>query len=77
MKKYSVAVIGVGAVGIEMLRVLKQRNFPAGELRLFASEKSVGTKDAEASLEDTSFPVEAFGAGMKRESAYAGHIGGL
>jgi aspartate-semialdehyde dehydrogenase len=35
-KKYSVAVIGVGAVGIEMLRVLKQRNFPIGELRVFA-----------------------------------------
>ena len=26
MKKYNVAVIGVGAVGIEMLRVLRQRN---------------------------------------------------
>ena len=36
MKKYNVAVIGVGAVGIEMLRVLKQRNFPIGELRVFA-----------------------------------------
>jgi len=36
MKKYSVAVIGVGAVGIEMLRCLKQRNFPVGELRVFA-----------------------------------------
>jgi aspartate-semialdehyde dehydrogenase len=36
MKKYNVAVIGVGAVGIEMLRVLKQRNFPVGELRVFA-----------------------------------------
>ena len=36
MKKYNVAVIGVGAVGIEMLRVLKQRNFPVGELRCFA-----------------------------------------
>lgn len=35
-KKYNVAVIGVGAVGIEMLRVLKQRNFPIGELRVFA-----------------------------------------
>jgi aspartate-semialdehyde dehydrogenase len=34
--KYNVAVIGVGAVGIEMLRVLKQRNFPIGELRVFA-----------------------------------------
>src|SRR4030042_5815138 len=36
MKKYNVAVIGVGGVGIEMLRVLKQRNFPVGELRVFA-----------------------------------------
>lgn len=36
MKKYNVAVIGVGAVGIEMLRVLRQRNFPLGELRVFA-----------------------------------------
>lgn len=35
-KKYNVAVIGVGAVGIEMLRVLKQRNFPIAELRVFA-----------------------------------------
>jgi len=34
--KYNVAVIGVGAVGLEMLRCLKQRNFPAGELRVFA-----------------------------------------
>jgi aspartate-semialdehyde dehydrogenase len=36
MKKYNVAVIGVGAVGIEMLRVLRQRDFPVGELRVFA-----------------------------------------
>ena len=34
--KYNVAVIGVGAVGIEMLRVLRQRNFPIGELRVLA-----------------------------------------
>lgn len=36
MKKYNIAVIGVGAVGIEMLRVLKQRKFPISELRVFA-----------------------------------------
>lgn len=36
MKKYNVAVVGVGVVGIEMLRVLRQRNFPVGELRVFA-----------------------------------------
>jgi len=34
--KYNVAVVGVGAVGVEMLRVLRQRNFPVGELRVFA-----------------------------------------
>jgi len=34
--KYNIAVVGVGAVGIEMLRCLRQRNFPVGELRVFA-----------------------------------------
>lgn len=36
MRKYSVAVVGVGAVGIQMLRCLKQRRFPLRELRVFA-----------------------------------------
>jgi aspartate-semialdehyde dehydrogenase len=36
MKKYNVCVVGAGAVGVEMLRVLKQRKFPIGELRVFA-----------------------------------------
>ncbi|MDD5505796.1 MAG: aspartate-semialdehyde dehydrogenase [Candidatus Omnitrophica bacterium] len=36
MKKYNVAVIGAGVVGIEMLRVLKQRNFPLNQLKVFA-----------------------------------------
>ncbi len=36
MKKYNVAVIGAGVVGIEMLRVLKQRNFPVNNLKVFA-----------------------------------------
>ena len=39
MKKksgYNVAVVGVGAVGVEMLRVLKQHKFPLKELRVFA-----------------------------------------
>ena len=34
--KYNLAVVGVGAVGEEMLRVLRQRNFPINELRVFA-----------------------------------------
>ncbi|MCU0651789.1 MAG: aspartate-semialdehyde dehydrogenase [Candidatus Omnitrophica bacterium] len=36
MKKYNVAVVGAGVVGIEMLRVLKQRNFPINRLKVFA-----------------------------------------
>ncbi|MFH0827271.1 MAG: aspartate-semialdehyde dehydrogenase [Candidatus Omnitrophota bacterium] len=36
MKKYNVAVVGVGAVGMEMLRCLRKRKFPIGELRVFA-----------------------------------------
>jgi aspartate-semialdehyde dehydrogenase len=35
-KRYNVAVVGVGAVGLEMLRCLRQRSFPVGELRVFA-----------------------------------------
>ena len=34
--KYNVAVVGVGAVGEEMLRVLRQRNFPVDQLKVFA-----------------------------------------
>ena len=34
--RYNLAVVGVGAVGEEMLRVLRQRNFPVDELRVFA-----------------------------------------
>ncbi|MFH1867625.1 MAG: aspartate-semialdehyde dehydrogenase [Candidatus Omnitrophota bacterium] len=42
MKRYNVAVVGVGAVGIEMLRVLKQRNFPIDKLKVFArSERDI------------------------------------
>lgn len=36
MKKYNVAVVGVGVVGIEMLRCLKQRKFPVGQLKVLA-----------------------------------------
>jgi aspartate-semialdehyde dehydrogenase len=36
MSAYTVAVVGAGAVGVEMIRVLKERNFPIRELRILA-----------------------------------------
>lgn len=36
MRTYNVCVVGVGAVGVEMLRVLRQRNFPVGQLKVLA-----------------------------------------
>lgn len=36
MKQYRVAVVGAGAVGVEMIRILNQRNFPLSELRVLA-----------------------------------------
>lgn len=44
-EKYVVAVVGAtGAVGVEMLATLEERNFPVAELKLYASEKSEGKK---------------------------------
>ena len=44
-KEYAVAVAGAtGAVGGAMLDVLERKNFPVKELRLLASERSIGKK---------------------------------
>lgn len=41
--KYNVAVVGAtGAVGEQMREILEERQFPVGELRLLASERSAG-----------------------------------
>jgi len=38
MKKYNVAIVGIrGAVGQEMLRILEERKFPVGELRVMST----------------------------------------
>ena len=37
MKQYNVGLVGVGAVGTEMIKVLKERNFPCGKVQVFAS----------------------------------------
>ena len=40
MKQYSVGLVGVGAVGTEMIKVLKERNFPMkGQVQVFASRE--------------------------------------
>lgn len=39
MKKYNVGLVGVGAVGTEMIKVLKERNFPCGKVQVFASRE--------------------------------------
>lgn len=43
MKKYNVGILGAtGAVGQEMMKILAERSFPVGELRLLASRNSAG-----------------------------------
>ncbi|MDP2952510.1 MAG: aspartate-semialdehyde dehydrogenase [Chloroflexota bacterium] len=45
MKELRVAIVGAtGLVGQEFIKVLQQRKFPMSEVRLFASDRSVGKK---------------------------------
>lgn len=45
MKNYNIAVVGAtGLVGREMLQILKEKNFPLNNLRLFATSRSAGKK---------------------------------
>jgi aspartate semialdehyde dehydrogenase (EC 1.2.1.11) len=43
--KYNVAVVGVGAVGVEMLRVLREHKFPIDTLRVLARSNRTITVD--------------------------------
>ncbi|MBE9528846.1 MAG: aspartate-semialdehyde dehydrogenase [Proteobacteria bacterium] len=44
-RAYNVAIAGAtGMVGAELLKILEERNFPIGELRLLASERTAGSK---------------------------------
>jgi len=55
MKRYNVAVVGVGAVGIEMLRVLRQRDFPIANLKVFArSARDIEVEGVKYSVEPIS-----------------------
>jgi aspartate-semialdehyde dehydrogenase len=56
MRKHTVAVVGAtGAVGNEMVRILEERDFPVKELRLLASERSLGKT---LTYKNKDYPVE-------------------
>ena len=38
-RQFNVGLVGVGAVGAEMIKVLKDRNFPCGKVQVFASRE--------------------------------------
>ncbi|MCX6990669.1 MAG: aspartate-semialdehyde dehydrogenase [Chlamydiae bacterium] len=78
----TVGIVGAtGAVGVEILSLLASRKFPVKELKLFASEKSVGMqvtfrneKISVQSLNATCFKgcdIVFFTAGSKISKAYA------
>ena len=78
----TVAIVGAtGAVGRTMLRILEQREFPAEELRLAASERSAGQTVAshlgEVMIEDlttmdpSGIDVALFSAGGARSKEHA------
>ena len=39
MKKYNVCMVGIGAVGTEIVRLLRKRNFPMAKLTAFATRE--------------------------------------
>ncbi|HMP73310.1 MAG TPA: aspartate-semialdehyde dehydrogenase [Kiritimatiellia bacterium] len=47
MKSYNVAVVGIGAVGTEMIRLLKARKFPVKSLVILARSERVETIDGD------------------------------
>ncbi|BAZ00203.1 aspartate-semialdehyde dehydrogenase [Tolypothrix tenuis PCC 7101] len=56
-KSYNVAILGAtGAVGTELLELLANRNFPLANLKLLASERSVGRT---LSFKGENLPIEA------------------
>ncbi|MCF7886964.1 MAG: aspartate-semialdehyde dehydrogenase [Candidatus Omnitrophica bacterium] len=51
----NIAVVGVGAVGIEILKILKERKFPADKIRIFARTSR------KIKIENQTYQVEAIG----------------
>lgn len=59
MKKYNVAVVGIGAVGTEMVRLLRRRRFPISDLVILARSDRQEEIDGERYAVKTAAP-EAF-----------------
>lgn len=51
-EQFRVGVVGARAVGREMVRILRQRNFPVGNLRVFA------TRERDITIDGNSYHVE-------------------
>lgn len=82
MKPLNVAVVGAtGAVGQEFVRLFHERGWPVGDLRLLASARSVGKKQAfggrELAIQETTasafsdVDVAFFSAGASRSREFA------
>jgi aspartate-semialdehyde dehydrogenase len=83
-KKPVVAVVGAtGAVGVELIGCLEQRNFPLSELKLFASARSAGKtlpyKGQQIAIEELTedsfkgVDIALFSAGGSQSKKYAPH----
>ncbi len=59
MSSYNVGIVGVGAVGTEMIRLLRKRNFPASNITIFARREREEVIDGETYQVKTGSP-EAF-----------------
>ena len=81
-KSYAVAIAGAtGVVGLEFIKVLEQRKFPVGSIKLLASERSVGkelqfngrTSKVEKLTKDSFKGIEValFSAGASRSLEFA------
>ena len=81
-ERYNIAIAGAtGAVGQEMMKILEERDFPVGELRLLASQRSEGRKYEFRGSEATvsalgrdsfgNVDIALFSAGSQRSREYA------
>jgi aspartate-semialdehyde dehydrogenase len=59
MRKFKVAVVGIGLVGREIIKILKERSFPASEIKVLATrartEEISGEKYAVSAITEKSF----------------------